>query len=258
MLFGIALIFLFKVPKISLSPRQLYLLTSSAWFVLSLCSALPFLLSSHPLSITDAVFEAVSGVTTTGSTVISGLQDIPKPILLWRSLLQWIGGLGVIGMAVTVLPFLRIGGMRLFQTESSDWSEKTMPRFQQFAKLLVVVYLALTLFCALGYRLTGMSTFDAINHAMTTIPTGGYATDDRSMARFGTGALWVAILFMLLSGIPFILYIRALTQRGLHRLRDPTGYCFPGHCPAGQPITGGAVDDYRDTAAERSNHSCHI
>ena len=225
-LVGLIMISLFNVPQIALSPRQLYLLTGSSWLVLSLSSALPFIFSHHPMSLTNAVFEAVSGVTTTGSTVMTNLQSIPKPILLWRSLLQWIGGLGVIGMAVTVLPFLRIGGMKLFQTESSDWSEKTIPRFQQFAKMLLAVYLAFTLLCAFCYWLAGMNSFDAINHAMTTISTGGYATDDRSMARFGSAVLWISVVFMLLSGVPFILYIRVLVQRSLARLWDQQVIAF--------------------------------
>ncbi|MCF7980753.1 MAG: TrkH family potassium uptake protein, partial [Pseudomonadales bacterium] len=217
---GAILVWFFKVPEISLSARQLYLLTTSSWLFLSLYGALPFLFSHHPMPFTDAIFEAVSGITTTGSTVMSDLKSVPQALLLWRSLLQWMGGLGVIGMAVTVLPFLRIGGMRLFQTESSDWSEKTMPRFQQFAKAVLVIYLVITCLCSLCYWLAGMTTFDAINHAMTTVSTGGYATDDRSMARFGSTMLWISVVFMLLSAMPFILYVRILVQRSVKVVLD--------------------------------------
>lgn len=210
----------FKMQKIELHIRHLYLLTNCAWVLMSFVGALPFILSSHPMSVTDSVFEAVSGITTTGSTVMSNLQSTPPSVLIWRSMLQWLGGLGVIGMAVTILPFLRVGGMRLFRTESSDWSEKTLPRFRDFARLLLVTYLLISMACAFSYWLAGMTVFDAINHAMTTISTGGYATDDRSMGRFGNTILWISIFFMLLGAIPFILYVRLLTTRSTRNLWD--------------------------------------
>ncbi len=204
----------------ALTARQLYLLTSLSWLLLSFCGALPLMFSHHPLSLTDAVFEAVSGITTTGSTVMSELAALPHSILLWRSMLQWVGGLGVIGMAVSILPFLQVGGMRLFQTESSDWSEKSLPRFHEMARALLLVYLAITLACVLAYLAAGMTLFDAINHAMTTVSTGGYATDDSSMGRFSDTILWIAVLFMLIGGMPFMLYIRFLSQRNLNVFRD--------------------------------------
>ncbi|MCB1661686.1 MAG: TrkH family potassium uptake protein [Pseudomonadales bacterium] len=219
-LLGASLVWFFRVPQIALSARQLYLLTSSSWLVLSLTGAFPFIFSHHPMSITNAIFESVSGITTTGSTVMSDLKNVPHAILLWRSLLQWLGGLGVIGMAVSVLPFLRIGGMRLFQTESSDWSEKTMPRFQQFAKAVLTIYIAITFLCSLCYWLAGMTVFDAINHAMTTVSTGGYATDDLSMARFDSKILLISVIFMLLSAMPFMLYVRILIQRSMKKFLD--------------------------------------
>ena len=126
----------------------------------------------------------MSGITTTGSTVLFGLDDMKKGILLWRSLLQWLGGIGFIVMAVAVLPFLKVGGMRLFQSESSDWSEKVMPRSGSIAKRIVAVYIGLTVACSYFYFLGGMTGFEAINHAMTTLSTGGYSTSDSSMAYF--------------------------------------------------------------------------
>ncbi|WP_430461496.1 TrkH family potassium uptake protein [Thalassolituus sp. LLYu03] len=204
----------------SLNARQLYLLTSLSWLQLSFYSALPLVLVDHPLSFSDAVFEAVSGITTTGSTVLSQLNTLPPSILLWRSMLQWIGGFGVIGMAVSILPFLRVGGMRLFQTESSDWSDKSLPQFHDMARGLMAVYLGMTTLCALAYWLAGMNGFDAINHAMTTVSTGGYATDDSSMGRFNYGILWISTVFMLLGGMPFTLFIRFLTTRRLDMLKD--------------------------------------
>lgn len=182
------------------------------------------MLLQHPLSASDAVFEAVSGITTTGSTVLSGLSSLPPPVLLWRSMLQWIGGFGVIGMAVSILPFLRVGGMRLFQTESSDWSDKSLPRFHDLARALLSVYLGITLLCTLCYWLAGMTPFDAVNHAMTTVSTGGYATDDRSMGRFSNAILWIAVVFMLLGAMPFALIIRLVAQRRLAALRDQQVY----------------------------------
>jgi len=217
---GLLLYRSFKEQKIELHIRQLYLLTNCAWLLMSLVGSLPFILSSHPMDVTDAIFESVSGITTTGSTVMSNLQSTPHSILLWRSMLQWLGGLGVIGMAVTILPFLRVGGMRLFRTESSDWSEKTLPRFRDFAKLIMITYLLISVACAFSYWFAGMSPFDAINHAMTTISTGGYATDDRSMGRFGNAILWISIVFMLLGAIPFILYVRFLTKPSTRNLWD--------------------------------------
>ncbi|RTE67738.1 TrkH family potassium uptake protein [Amphritea opalescens] len=220
MVLGIILVILFKAPRFTLTSRQLYLLTSCSWMLVSFLGALPLMLCHHPLSLTDAVFESVSGITTTGSTVISGLQTLPSSLLLWRSLLQWLGGLGVIGMAVTVLPFLRIGGMRLFRTESSDWAEKSLPRFNELARSLLFSYLLITCCCAASYWFAGMTPFDAINHAFTTVSTGGYATDDRSMGRFGPTILWIAVFFMLLGALPFTLFIRFLLKPSLKSLAD--------------------------------------
>ncbi|SDU36374.1 TrkH family potassium uptake protein [Halopseudomonas salegens] len=215
---GLIVHFLVRSPGNQLVARQLYLMTSLGWMLMALCGALPLFFSHYELSFTDALFEAVSGITTTGSTVLSGIEQLSPSLLLWRSMLQWLGGLGVIGMAVSILPFLRIGGMRLFHTESSDWSDKSMPRLQSLARLLVLTYLGLSLACTAAYWLAGMSVFDAVNHAMTTVSTGGYATDDRSMGRFGAPILWIAIAFMLLGAMPFTLIISFLRRPRWHLL----------------------------------------
>ncbi|WP_330926278.1 TrkH family potassium uptake protein [Candidatus Sororendozoicomonas aggregata] len=197
-----------KPDNFALKPREAFLLTNVSWLVLSTYAAIPFMLELH-LSYTDAFFETMSGITTTGSTVLSGLDHMEKGVLLWRSLLQWLGGIGFIVMAVAVLPFLKVGGMRLFQSESSDWSEKVMPRSGSIAKRIVAIYFWLTITCAYFYYLGGMTGFEAINHAMTTLSTGGYSTSDSSMANFTNPYIhWVAIIFMLLGSLPFVLFVR--------------------------------------------------
>ncbi|MBD0788781.1 TrkH family potassium uptake protein [Vibrio sp. Y2-5] len=195
-----------------LSVRDMFLITSLVWTIASAFAALPFVFINH-ISFTDAYFETMSGLTTTGSTVLSGLDNMALSILLWRSILQWLGGVGFIVMAVAVLPMLNVGGMKLFQTESSDWSDKSSPRAKTVAKNIVAVYLVLTLLCIMGYMLTGMGLFDAINHAFTTLSTGGYSTSDSSMNHFSNGAHWIATLFMFLGGLPFLLFVATLRKR---------------------------------------------
>ncbi|GAL16174.1 potassium uptake protein TrkH [Vibrio astriarenae] len=179
-----------RTKKFHLSVRDMFLITSLVWTIASAFAALPFVFINH-ISFTDAYFETMSGITTTGSTVLSGLDDMAPSILLWRSTLQWLGGIGFIVMAVAVLPMLNVGGMRLFQTESSDWSDKSSPRAKTVAKNIVLVYLSLTLACLIAYLFTGMSIFEAINHAFTTLSTGGYSTSDGSMNHFSNGAHWL-------------------------------------------------------------------
>jgi trk system potassium uptake protein len=207
---GLVLCLLYRNALKDLRPRQVFLITLSSWLAASLFGTLPFLLCGYGFSLSDAVFESVSGITTTGSTVFVGLDSMPADILLWRSLLQWLGGIGVIGMAVAVLPFLQVGGMRLFKAESSDWSEKALPRTRSLAKSLVLVYLVLSALCLLAYLLAGMSLFEAINHMMTTISTGGYSIWDASFGHYQSSPaiLWVAIVFMILGALPFVLYVR--------------------------------------------------
>ncbi|MBZ9664953.1 TrkH family potassium uptake protein [Pseudomonas sp. LMG 31766] len=204
---GLALVIPGRPQNAQLRPRDMYLLTTGSWTMVCSFAALPMMLIAH-ISYTDAIFETMSGITTTGSTVLTGLDDMSPGILIWRSMLQWLGGIGFIGMAVAILPLLRVGGMRLFQTESSDWGEKVMPRSHMAAKYLLLVYLALTGFGFLAYWIAGMSPFDAINHAMTSISTGGYSTSDSSLANWQQPAVhWTAVVLMLLGGMPFMLYV---------------------------------------------------
>ncbi len=204
-----------------MQPRQVFLITTCAWTGVSLFGSLPFLFIENSLSLADAVFEAVSGVTSTGSSVMVGLDSQPQDILLWRSMLNWIGGVGIIGMAIAVLPFLRVGGMRLFKTESSDWSDKAMPRARSLMAMIIYCYLFLSVICCLAFWSAGMDLFNAINHAMTTVSTGGFSTSDNSFAQFDSLLIhWIAILFMLAGAFPFVLFVRLLVNRKLLVFND--------------------------------------
>lgn len=208
---GIALILSTRSSTRHINLRQAFVLTALCWLVIPTFGALPFVFSGLNMHYPDAFFEAMSGVTTTGSTVIVGLDQAAPGILLWRALLQWLGGIGIIAMAITVLPLLQVGGMQLFRMESSDKSEKAMPRTAQIAGWTGVIYLGLTLLCATLYWTAGMSGFDAVAHAMTTIATGGFSTHDTSFGFFGSAWIdTIAIAFMLLGSLPFVLYLRAI------------------------------------------------
>lgn len=207
-----------------LGVREMFLLTTGVWVLASLFAALPFVFIEN-ISYTDAFFETMSGITTTGSTVLHNLDTMPHSILLWRSILQWLGGVGFIVMGVAILPYLNVGGMRLFQTESSDWSEKAESKTRQVALDILMVYLLLSICCFIGYLFTGMTIFEAINHSMTTISTGGYSTSDSSMGHFSNGAHWNAIIFMFLGGLPFLLLIRAFNRRKLSAIYKDAQVC---------------------------------
>ncbi len=197
-------------------------LTLGAWVGLPLLASLPFMAGPGGLDFTDAVFESVSGFTTTGSTVIVGLEGLAPTLLFWRALLQWIGGIGIIGLSIAILPLLRSGGMQLFRLESSDRSpERLIARPGHLAAVIAGLYLLLTSLCALCYSLAGMTGFEALTHAMTTVSTGGYSTSDGSMGAFSPGAQWVAVVFMLSGAIPFLAYVRAVSR---FEGRRPGGY----------------------------------
>ncbi|OEE69249.1 potassium transporter TrkH [Enterovibrio norvegicus FF-33] len=201
-----------KTDNFRLNARDMFVITTLVWLIASAFAALPFVFINH-ISFTDAYFETMSGITTTGSTVLSHLDKMAPAILLWRSILQWLGGVGFIVMGVAILPFLNVGGMRLFQTESSDWSAKSSPRTKNVATSIMKVYLFLSVLCFLAYWLTGMTPFQALNHAMTTISTGGYSTSDASMNRFSHSAQWVGTVFMFAGGLPFLLMMQSLRRR---------------------------------------------
>jgi trk system potassium uptake protein TrkH len=207
---GIAMLIPGRPKDAQLRPRDMYLLTTGSWLVVCIFAALPMVLIHH-ISYTDAFFETMSGITTTGSTVLVGLDNVSPGLLIWRSMLHWLGGIGFIGMAVAILPLLRVGGMRLFQTESSDWGEKVMPRSHMAAKYILFVYLGLTLIGFLAFWAAGMTPFDAINHSMASISTGGFSTSDLSLANWSQPAVhWVAVLLMIFGGLPFTLYVATL------------------------------------------------
>jgi trk system potassium uptake protein TrkH len=208
-----------NVRKISI--RQAFVLTTVVWVVIPSFAALPLAFADLQLSYTDAFFEAMSGLTTTGSTVMLGLDSTPPGILLWRALLQWLGGIGIIAMAIVILPLLQVGGMQLFRMESSDTSDKVMPRTTQIVTYISVLYVALTALCAVLYWTGGMSGFDAVTHAMTTIATGGFSTHDTSVGYFNSPAIdATATMFMLIGGMPFVLYLQALRGAPLRLIRD--------------------------------------
>lgn len=205
LLTGLPVVLLTRGANFRLVPRQLYLLTVASWVTVGAFCAIPFALCSVKMSAVDSVFEAISGITTTGSTVLTGLDTIPTSILLWRALLQWLGGIGIIVMVIAILPHLRVGGMRLFRSEASDKSEDFTARSREVAKSIGVIYIALSLACAVCYRFAGMDAFNAVYHAMTTVSTGGYSTSDLSMRQFADpDIIWVSSLFMFLSGLPFV------------------------------------------------------
>lgn len=203
--------------KTGLTLRQAFLLTPFAWTAMVFFASLPMYFSGyHELSgsFTNSFFEAMSGLTTTGATIISGLDAAPQGLLLWRALLQWLGGIGIIATAIAILPTLGVGGMQLFRTESSDRSEKVLPRAREVALALMGVYVALTLACGVAYALAGMGAFDAVAHALTTVSTAGFSTSDRSLAHWDNPAIhWVAIVFMLSGAIPYVLYVQFLQGR---------------------------------------------
>ncbi|WGF86821.1 TrkH family potassium uptake protein [Marinivivus vitaminiproducens] len=201
--------------------RQAFLLTASVWVTLCLFAALPFWLSSVDVSFTDSVFESMSGLTTTGATIMVGLDTAPSGLLLWRAMLNWLGGIGIVVLGIAILPMLSVGGMQIFRTESSDQSEKVLPRVAQIASATGVVYVSFTAVCAMLYIAGGMSTFDAICHAMTTLSAGGFANYDASFALFQNPTIeWTGTVFMIAAAMPFVLYIRFLRGDRQSVLRD--------------------------------------
>ncbi|MGF1624321.1 MAG: TrkH family potassium uptake protein [Alphaproteobacteria bacterium] len=218
---GVSLMLTNRVAQFRLNLRQAFVVTSLSWLMLTVFAALPFAFAELDLSYTDAFFEAMSGVTTTGSTVITNLAAAPPGILLWRALLQWMGGIGIIVMAMAILPVLQVGGMQLFRLESSDKSDKALPRATQLAAAIGVVYLVMTLACTWLYWAFGMTGFEAIAHAMTTIATGGYSTADASIGHFNSGPIdATATVFMLLGSLPFVLYLQFVRGDLLALLRN--------------------------------------
>ena len=219
---GIALWLPARRHRRELRLRDGFLVVVAFWGVLGLSGAVPFLLLDEPsMSLADAVFEAVSGLTTTGATVITGIDALPRSLLFYRQMLQWLGGMGIIVLAVAILPVLGIGGLQLYRAETPGpmKDQKLTPRITETAKALWYIYLGLTILCALGYRAAGMDWFDAVAHSFSTVAIGGFSTHDASLGHFDSPAIeGVAMLFMVLSGINFALHFVAW------RARSPVAY----------------------------------
>ena len=195
--------------EFKLNLRQTFLFSSLAWIMVAAFGSLPFLLSSQNFSFSEAFFESMSGITTTGATIISDLDNSPKSILLWRAIMQWLGGIGIVVMAITILPLLKVGGMQLFKMEGPDSTEKILPRTIEVAAIIISTYIVLTFLCGFFYWVFGMSIFDSVSHAMTTIATGGFSTHNESIGFFKNPNIEiVASIFIILGSIPFISYLK--------------------------------------------------
>jgi len=206
---GILLILTNREENRKLNLQQAFLLTTLSWLSIAIFGSIPFLLSNLNLSFVDSFFESMSGITTTGSTIIASLDNAPKSVLIWRAILQWLGGIGIIVMAITILPLLNIGGMQLFRMESSDNTEKILPRTREVTLIISIIYLVLTFACGTAYWLVGMNIFDSIAHSMTTIATGGFSTYSASIGYFQNPKIEiVSIIFIILGSVPFIAYLK--------------------------------------------------
>ena len=195
-----------------LNLQQAFLLTALSWLSIAIFGSLPFVFSTVEFSFTNAFFESMSGITTTGSTIISNLENIPKGILLWRAILQWLGGIGIIVMAITLMPIMNVGGMQLFKISSNDSSEKILPKSKEIALRLIYIYSGLTALCAFSYKILGMNTFDSLTHSMTTIATGGFSNYNESIGFFDSLSIEISAMIFIISGsLPFIVYIKFLS-----------------------------------------------
>ena len=207
---GVSMVLTTRTSLSGLTLRQAFLMTNLAWLVIATFGALPFRFSELGLSFTDSFFESVSGITTTGSTVIVGLDTAPPGILFWRAILQWLGGVGIIVMAVAVLPILQVGGMQLFRVEAFE-TDKVLPRAAQIAGGISIIYVVLTVIAAIVLFSLGMTGFEAIAHAMTSIATGGFSTSDQSVGHFDSAGIDYAMsVIMIVGSLPFVLYLRLL------------------------------------------------
>ena len=195
-----------------LNLQQAFLLTALSWLSIAIFGSLPFIFSDLNFSFVNAFFESMSGITTTGSTIISNLDEMPKSILLWRAILQWLGGIGIIIMAITLMPIMNVGGMQLFKISNNDSSEKILPKSKEIALRLIYIYTSLTLLCGLTYKAFGMSFFDSLTHSMTTIATGGFSNYNESIGFFNSVSIEIsAMIFIILGSLPFIAYIKFIS-----------------------------------------------
>ena len=195
-----------------LNLQQAFLLTALSWLSIAIFGSLPFIFSSENFSFTNAFFESMSGITTTGSTIISNLESMPKGILLWRAILQWLGGIGIIVMAITLMPIMNVGGMQLFKISNNASSEKILPKSKEIALRLIFIYSGLTTLCAISYKILGMNNFDSLTHSMTTIATGGFSNYNESIGFFNSYLIEIsAMIFIILGSLPFISYIKFIS-----------------------------------------------
>ena len=195
--------------EFKLNLRQTFLFSTLAWVMVAIFGSLPFVLSTMGFTFSEAFFESMSGITTTGATVITNLDNSPKSILLWRAIMQWLGGIGIVVMAITILPLLKVGGMQLFKMEGPDTTEKILPRTIEVAAIIISTYIVLTFLCGLFYWIFGMTIFDSVCHAMTTIATGGFSTHNDSIGFFKSSNIEIiASIFIILGSIPFISYLK--------------------------------------------------
>ena len=202
----------------SIHTQDAFLITTLSWIFICIFGSLPFLLADLNINLTDSIFESMSGITTTGSTIINDVESMPEGILIWRGLLQWIGGVGIIVMAISIFPVLQVGGMQVFRTESSETTEKILPRTAQVASAVILIYVILTLFYMISYWIGGMKLFDAISHSLTTIATGGFSTKNDSFASFNGNSLeYIAIVFMVLSSLPILIYLEVI-RNGIKKI----------------------------------------
>ena len=212
-LMGITIILAFKNKSTKIGNRETFLLSVLSWIFLAGISALPLYLSDLNLSYTNAFFEATSGITTTGSTILINIENVSNGILIWRSILQWLGGIGIIVMAVAALPLLHMSGLQLFFSEQIEPNDKLKERVNNLAKTIIIIYALFTLICALLLKITGMTLFDSICHSMTTIATGGYSTKNNSIGYFDN--IWIEIIIimgMIVASLPFIIYAKSLSN----------------------------------------------
>ena len=205
----------------ALTLRQSFLLTTGVWVVLPFAGALPLMLGAPDAGLTDAYFEAVSGMTTTGTTVFVGLDGLPPGTNLWRGMLQWFGGLGILIVAMIFLPIMNVGGMQYFRTEGFDTLGKILPRAFDISMALLQVYVALTLACAAVYRLLGIPAFEAVVLALSTVSTGGFSSSDQSFALFTGGPEIAASVFMILASLPFVRFVQLVQGQPLPLWQDP-------------------------------------
>jgi trk system potassium uptake protein TrkH len=208
-----------------------FLLVNVLWLMFSVVGAIPLYLAEYETSFAQALFESISGITTTGSTIIVGLDRQPPGILLWRSLLCWLGGIGIVGLGLFVLPFLKVGGASIFKLESSETNDKPFARLASFTRAFLLVYILLTIACAVAYDMAGMSHFDALNHALSTIATAGFSTHDASFGfwKENEAILVIGTIFLTICSLPFSVLILLALRGRLDTLRDPQIMVFLGY-----------------------------